>query len=184
MIRKVFAVVALAVLGVFAVPMVANAAGYVPSIACGVSGSPVAGTSVTIGCAAATWTPGEVIDITVSGNTTVTAAAFRTAVTSGPFTTTAAADGSSSASLALPSNANGTYTVTSTGEESGNVDVETFTIVSPASNVVSGGSSSSQVADTGSTVPLLIVWTAAGLVLIGAAFVLVRIVVRRQRINN
>ncbi|NNC12962.1 hypothetical protein HII28_13885 [Planctomonas sp. JC2975] len=184
MIRKIFAVAALAVLGIFAVPLAANAAGYVPSGACGVSGSPVPGGTVTITCAAGTWTDGETISITVSGDTSVTAAAFRTAVTSGPFTTVASATGADAVNLALPSNASGTYTVTSTGTESGNVDVETFTIVAPAAAVSGTTSTSGEVAATGSTIPILIIWVASGLVLLGAAIVVVRLVVRRQRINS
>ncbi|MHA7987744.1 hypothetical protein ACX9R5_18280 [Rathayibacter sp. CAU 1779] len=148
------------------------------------SGSPTPGGTITITCNAGTWTDNEAISITVSGNTAVTQAAFRTAVTSGPFSTTAGADGSSSAALALPSNASGTYTVTSTGEVSGSVDTETFTVVAAAAAVSNGSSSSSEVAATGSTIPVLIIWVASGLVLLGVAIVVVRMVVRRQRLNS
>jgi len=182
MIRKLIAAAALVVLGVFAVPLAANAAGYVPSGSCGVSGSPVPGGTVTISCQAGTWDDNEAISVTVSGNTSVTQAAFRSAVTSGPFTTQATADGASSAGLTLPSNASGTYTVTSTGDVSQNVDVETFTIVSAAPAAQAG--TSGEIASTGSTVPLLIIWVASGLVLLGVAIVVVRIVVRRQRLNS
>ena len=185
MIRKIVAGVLLAVLGVFAVPIAANAVGYVPSGSCGVSGSPVPGSTVTISCNAGTWADGETLSVTVSGNTAVTQAAFRTAVTSGPFTTAAAADGSSSTRLALPASASGTYTVTSTGTESQNVDVETFNIVAAAPVAQTGSNSSTgEVAATGSTVPVLIIWAAGGLVLLGAAIVVVRVVVRRQRLNS
>ena len=182
MIRKIIAAVALAVLGVFAIPLAASAAPYTPAGSCGLGGSPVPSGTVVVTCVAGTWQDNEPVQVLVTGNTGVTVAVFKLATTS-TGTVTASGTGSSVTNIALPADASGTYTVQQTGTISGAVDTETFTVVTAAGTTTTT-TSTSGLAATGTTLPLLIIWTASGLVLLGVAIVAVRIVVRRQRLNS
>ncbi|TAM70036.1 MAG: hypothetical protein EPN48_06525 [Microbacteriaceae bacterium] len=178
MVKKFFAAFLLIVAGIFVAPLAANAA-YVPSGT--VSGSATAGGTVTASFGAGTFTPSETVHVTVDGAGTVTIGVFKAAVVSADRT--ASSNGALGVPITLPSSASGTYTVTATGATSGNTATATFTVQS-ASGSSSGAASGNGLADTGSTISILAIWIAAGLLLLGAAFITVRIVVRRQsRVN-
>jgi len=179
MVKKIFAALALVVMGFFAVPLAANAAGYSGGSE-SFSGSFTAGGTVNVHFTAGSFQGGETVHVTVSGAGNVTVAAFRAAIASADET--AAADGSASATVTLPADASGTYTVTGTGVSSGAVVSGSFAVGGAGSGAAGGSatSSGSGLADTGSTVSILAIWVGGGLVLLGAAFVAVRLIVRRQ----
>lgn len=181
MVKKFFAAAILAVVAVFALPLAANAAGYVPSSNVAVSDStPAPGESVTISFAATSYLANENVGFTLTGENgaSATLASFRAAVTSKSISKPASATGAISVSVTLPSNASGTYTVTATGATSGNVGTAALTVV-PAD----GGSPSTgdALASTGSNTSFFVIWIAAGIVVLGLAFVVVSVIVRRQR---
>ena len=183
MVKKLFAALALVVIGLFAAPIAANAAGYSGGSA-SFSGSFTAGGTVEVSYAAGSFAGGETVHITVNGTGTVVIGAFRAAAVSADKT--AAADGSASASITLPSDASGTYTVTATGATSGNIITSSFNVGTSGSGAASGtgSGSSSSLPDTGSNISILAIWIAGGLVILGAAFVAVRVIVRRQSKAN
>ena len=183
MVKKIFAALALVIVGLFAIPLAANAAGYsggAPSF----SGSFTPGGTVDVSFGAGSFEGGETVHITVSGQGAPTIAVFRADVAS--TDKPAAEDGSDSATITLPSDAAGTYTVTGTGARSGDVVSGSFNVgttgsgAASGSGSASGSSSGSGLADTGSTISILAIWIAGGLVILGAAFVAVRVIVRRQ----
>jgi hypothetical protein len=178
MARKVFAVIALAVLAVFAVPAAANAAGYVPASSVTVSGDAVPGGTVTVTFADGVFAPGESVSFACTGNGTATLSAFKAATVS--LTKTASATGSASVNVTLPSDATGTYSVTATGLSSGVVGTAAITV--SAVNAGSGsGSGGGGLASTGYDAPVLLIWGAGGALLLGIALVVVLSIVRRQR---
>lgn len=184
MFKKIIAAFALVFIAIFAGPVAAHAALYSPAPGT-VSGDAVPGGTVTVSWEAGTFDGGEPVQVTVSGNGDVTVAVFKAGTSS--TTKTAAASGALSATIHLPSDASGTYTVTATGADSGKVGTAGFTVGGAGSGTGSdngsgaaGSGSDPGLADTGSTVSILAFWVGGGIVLLGAAFVAVRVVVRRQ----
>ena len=179
MFKKTLAAIVLSLVAVVAIPTAANAAGYVPSGNVSVSGSATPGGTDTVSFGAGSFNGSENVSFSVTGNGTATLSTFRAATVS--LTKQASASGAVSVNVTLPSNASGTYTVTATGLTSGNVGTASIT-VSPADSAVGGSSNSGNgLADTGSTVPMLLVWGAAGAIILGFALFFVRGLVRRQR---
>ncbi|KQO95405.1 hypothetical protein [Leifsonia sp. Leaf264] len=82
-------------------------------------------------------------------------------------------DASGSVSTTATASAPGTYTVTATTANA--VAVATFTVL-PADS-----SSADGLASTGANVPMLLIWGAAGAILLGIALVVVLTTVRRNR---
>jgi len=182
MAKKIIAALALVIMGFFVAPLAANAA-YGGNNAT-FTGSFTAGGTVNIQFPAGSFNGDTSASVTVSGNGTVTIGAFK--ADTAQKTVPVAADGSATASVKLPSNASGTYNVTGTGIPSGTVVTGSFSVGngSTGGGTSTGASSGSGLADTGSTVSILAFWVAGGVVLLGAAFVAVRVVVRRQsRVN-
>ena len=183
MAKKTFAAIALAVLAVFAVPAAANAAGYVPEGNVTVSDSTVEpGQTVTVGFSADSFTPGESVSFTLTGENAAgaTLATVKAVVNSTSITKTASATGAVSVAVTLPTNAVGSYTLTGTGLTSGSVGTATLSVVAADSaTVVKAGG----LASTGYDAPMLAIWAAAGALLLGIALVTVLTVVRRQRAN-
>lgn len=173
MARNVFAMIALAILAVFAAPAAANAAGYVPVGNVVVSGDVVAGGTVTVAFADTSFTPGEDVSFACTGSGTATLSAVKAATTT--LVKTASATGSVSVNVTLPVDATGTYTLTATGLTSGTVGTAALT-VSTADSSASGG-----LASTGFDAPMLLIWSAGGALLLGIALVVVLSMVRRQR---
>ena len=183
MAKKTLAAIALAVLAVFAVPAAANAAGYVPAGNVTVSSTTVEpGETVTVSFADDSFTGGENVSFTLTGENAASAtlANFKAAVNSTSLTKAAAADGSVSVAVTLPTDATGTYTLTATGLTSGSVGTAAISVVAADSAaVVNDG----DLASTGYDAPMLAIWAAAGALLLGIALVTVLTVVRRQRAN-
>lgn len=159
MTRKLLAVAALALAAIFAVPTVANAAGYTGQ-----------GTSATAA-------PGEAVSLTFGGlpaNTPSTASADD-AVTLGVLKASTASrptDASGSVTYTAAATQPGTYTITVTAGSA--VATATLT-VAPADAGADG------LADTGYQVPMLAIWGAVGAIVLGAALIAVLITVRRNR---
>ena len=173
MLKKFFAVALLALLSIFAVPAVANAAGY------GDNGQN-AGTVVVAPGAPATLTfsgfaAGE--STTASAPDAVTLGALKVVVTANKA---AAADGS--VSYTASATAPGSYTITVTGA-GGAIRTGTLTVAPTDSGSGSGSGSSADgsLPNTGLETPMLIVWGAAGALALGVALVFVLNVVRRNK---
>jgi hypothetical protein len=171
MFKKSLATAALAVIAVFALAPAAGAADYtVPTNLSSASDStPAAGSATTVSFAASAFDNNEQVDFVANGSGAATLSIVK-AVASNTVTKTATSTGAASAVITLPSNATGVYTVTATGATSGNVGTVALTVVA-----VDGG-----LASTGYDAPVLVIWGAAGLLILGAALVAVRISVRRQ----
>jgi predicted aconitase with swiveling domain len=173
--KKSFAAILIAIAAVFAMPLAANAAGYVPAANVTVTDStPAPGQTVTVNFANGSYTggstSGEDVNVGVTGNGTATVAIVKAATVT--ITKAASATGSLSVAVTLPANATGTYTLTATGVTSGNVGTAVLTVTAADA----GG-----LAATGADFPFLMVWTAGGALLLGVALLLVLTVVRRQR---
>lgn len=172
--KKSFAAIALAVLAVFAVPVAANAAGYVPSSDVAVSGAATPGGTVNVTFESG-FTAGESVSFAVTGEGSATLAVFKAATVS--LTKTATAGGAASVAVTLPAGATGTYTTTATGLSSGTVGTAAITVAA----VDSGAASTNGLASTGYDAPMLLIWAAAGALVLGLALVVVLNIVRRQR---
>ena len=171
MVKKVLAVVALAILAIFAVPAPASAVGYVPGCATTptVTGSATPSGVVNVAFCAGTFFNSENVAWTVNGPTATTLSVFKAVVT-GPFVNAATPVGAASVNVTLPANAAGTYVVTAVGQTSAIVGTATFTVV-----VASAG-----LAGTGYDAPMLLIWSAAGALLLGIGLVVVLSIVRRK----
>lgn len=180
MAKKFFATIALAVLAIVAVPTAAHA-DYVPQSSIEVSGEVEAGGTVEVSFADGAFTGSEQVSFAVTGEGTVTLAAVRAAITTTTLVKTADADGSVSVAVTLPVDAEGTYTLTATGQTSGNIGTVALTV--PAADAgVGAGAADDSLAFTGANVPMLLVWSAAGILLLGIALVVV-LGIRRRSAN-
>ena len=182
MFKKSFAAIALAVLAVIAVPTAANASGHAPVGNITVNGDVAPGGIVVVNFSNNTFIAGEDVSFTLTGENAASAtlANFKAAVNSTSLTKAAAADGSVSVAVTLPTDATGTYTLTATGLTSGSVGTAAISVVAADSAaVVKAG----DLASTGYDAPMLAIWAAAGALLLGIALVTVLTVVRRQRAN-
>lgn len=174
MVKKVLAAVVLAILAIFSVPALANAAGYVPDSAIAVSGDVVPGGTVTVGFPANSFLAGETVQFALTGEGTPTLSVVKaaTATANGTATSTGAA----SVTVGLPSDASGTYNGSATGLSSGNV--ATWTLF------VSSSSDATGLPATGYEFPSMLLWSAAGALLIGIALLVVLVMARRRRHAN
>jgi hypothetical protein len=173
MAKKTFAVVALSILAIFAAPAAANAAGYVAADDVSVSGTPVAGGATTVGFADGAFTDGEGVSFSVTGSGSATLSVVKAATVS--LTKTASSTGAASVVVTLPTDATGSYTVTATGATSGNVGTATLSVTAADAGASKG------VASKGFEAPALLIWGAAGALLLGIALLVVMGIVRRQR---
>lgn len=182
--KKTIAAVALAVMAVFGAPAAANAAGYVPQDHVSVHGSPVANAVLEVVFAEKAFGHkggiGEKVSIAATGAGRPNLSVFK----AGTSTIVKAADsnGAVKTNITLPENATGTYTVTATGLETGNVGTATITVAAADSAAGAGSNSADgNLASTGYTAPMLLIWAAAGALLLGVAMVVVLNIVRRNR---
>lgn len=162
MTRKLLAAALLALAATFAIPSVANAAGYTgdgPGTVTAEAGEAVALTYTDLPPS----TPS-----TASADDAVTLSILKAATASKP--TSASGSVTYTASATTP----GTYTVTVTAGSA--VATATLTVV-PADSASGGGG----LADTGYDVPMLAVWGGVGAVVLGAALIAVLVTVRRNR---
>jgi hypothetical protein len=175
MAKKAFAAAALTILAIFAAPAAANAAGYVPPANDTVTGNATAGGTVAVDFIAGSYTNGETVNISVDGSGTATLSVVKANVAT--LAKAATATGALAVKVTLPTDATGSYTLTGTGATSGQIGTSTITVVAADAGTSTG------LASTGYNVPMLLIWSAAGAVLLGIALVLVLGYVRRQRAN-
>lgn len=176
MIKKAFAVVALATLALFAVPTAANAAAYVPKESITVTGNSAASATVTVTFDKAFGPAAQVTFGVTGAGKPATLSVFKTESTA-TLVKTAAADGSVALDVALPSDASGSYTVTGTDGDT----IGTATITVAAADAGTAVGTDDGLASTGYDAPVLLIWGAAGALLLGAALVVVLSIVRRQK---
>lgn len=173
MFKKVLAIAALAVGAILLGPAAANAA-YVANDHVVVSGSTAPGGTAVVSFLDGSFTKGEVVSFSVTGEGPITLGAIRTAVVTATTTKNAnAVTGSVALNVTLPANASGSYTVIATGLSSGNIGTASLTVRS--------ADAGAKLPFTGSNVSPLIIWGAGGILLLGVALLVVLVVVRRQR---
>lgn len=175
MFKKAIATAAIALVAVFAAPLAAYAA-YVPEGNITVAGETVPGGTVTVSFSDGSFNPGEPISSSISGEPTPSLGAL--GVHAGTITTegTATSGGAVSFSFVIPSNGAGTYTLTATGLDSGNVG-------SASVSVTPGDSGPDGLVNTGSTLPAMLIWGAVGALLLGTASLAVLTVSRRKKVD-
>jgi LPXTG-motif cell wall-anchored protein len=182
MIKKTLAGVALAILAIFSVPAAAQA--YVPTPPAGVTVTASGTVTVTF----SGFAPNEPVSFTLTGEfaASATFASVVTAVETSPaFVKEANGSGSVPVTVTLPANATGTYTLSGTGLNSRALANTTITVVSDGSGTGTGtGEASGNLPNTGAMDPTLGIWAGGGLLALGAAFVIVLTVVRRQKAAN
>jgi hypothetical protein len=187
MLKKTLATAGIALAVIIATPFAANAATpYVAADNTVVSDStPAPGQAVTVAFENS-FTAGEGVRFSVTGEGAVTIAA----VTTASVTKTATAAGNVSAVVTPPANASGSYTVTATGLTSGTVGTAALTVVaanSPAgsNNNAAGnnGVNAGNLASTGGNLPIAAIWIASGVLVLGIVLVAV-VGIRRRSLNN
>ena len=196
MIKKALAAAAIVVVAIFAAPAAAQAA-YVDGTLISSPGSIAPGGTGTVSFAAGAFAPGEPVQFTLTGENAASGslAAVVTAVNSTSTTKTASSDASVSVAGTLPSNATGSYTLSATGLNSGNIANVSIAAAGTGTGSGSGsgsgsgagagsGSSDGSLPNTGAMDPTLGIWAGGGLLALGAAFVIVLTVVRRQKATN
>jgi hypothetical protein len=176
MIKKAFAVVALATLALFAVPTAASAAEYVPKESITVSGNSAASATVTINFDKA-FKPRATVTFGVTGAGKPTTLSVVKTEATASLVKTAEASGTVALDVTLPAGASGSYTVT--GTDGTTIGAATITVAAADAGTAVG--TDDGLAETGYNAPVLLIWGAAGALLLGVALVLVLSVVRRQK---
>ncbi|ALD12214.1 hypothetical protein [Clavibacter capsici] len=193
MLKKIIAGAAIALAATFTVATAANADPYTPEGGVSVSDPTVApGQSTVLSFADGSFAPSVPVTITITGEdaANATLASYRTApmaVTSNSITKNSTAAGGLRVTVTLPAgSATGSYALTGT-DTLGNTVSTTISVVAAAGNgTANGGSGSAADASaglpvTGGQLPVVLIWTGGGLLLLGAALVAVLATVRRQR---
>lgn len=171
MFKKILAAVAVTAGILLTAPAAANAVDYTDGAQCRFDVSVVkAGGTATLLCIPGTWSPGEAIDWTVTGQDGAgfTLVSYRTATSSLHYTKHANADGSDVLRMTLPASASGQYSVVGVGQSSGHECPTTLTVLPAdrASTVADPGSAGG-LAATGSVVAVWAAWAGGMLVLLG-----------------
>jgi hypothetical protein len=177
MLKKITAVFALALAGLFVAPLAANAS-YVPGADIVVTGDVTPGGTFVVTFTDGAFQPNEDVSLALTGENAT--GATLAAVDTKTLVKTASATGSVSLTVTLPTNATGTYTVTGTGLSSQIIGTTTVTVRAAAGGGA-GGTGGGGLADTGFNTPAFLVWGAAGAVVLGAALIAVLVMIRRQR---
>lgn len=180
MLKKIFAVLVLALIAIFSVPAIASAVGYVPSCSASVTGSAIPGGTVTVSFCDGSFTPGENVSWASTGVGDTSLAVVKAATVT--IVKPATAGGASSVDATLPSNASGVYTITATGLTSGNVGSANVALPTPSSGA-GGVTSDSGLAATGYALPSGLLWSAGGALLLGTALLVVLLISRRRHAN-
>ena len=180
MFKKVLAGAALAIIAVLAVPAAAQAYSITPPP------NTSAGAGETFSATFTGFSSGEDVSIALTGESasSATLAAVVTAVETKTIVKAADAAGDVTVTVTLPSNASGSYTLTATGLTSGAIGQSTITAVSSSAAGGSGSGATGGLPNTGAMDPTLGIWAGGGLLALGAAFVIVLTVVRRQKATN
>ena len=177
--KKSLATAALAVIAVFAFAPAANAVDYVSDTAIvSIQAAPVAGETAIVAFAANAFLANESVTYSVTGSHAATLSVVKTAVTTS-LTKKASNNGSSSVNVAIPDNAVGDYTVTASAASA----TYTATLDIIAADAGAGADTGTTLPSTGYNAPVLVIWGAAGILVLGVALVLVRISVRRHRVT-
>jgi hypothetical protein len=186
MLKKITAVVALAVAGLFVAPLAANAS-YVPNAQITATGDFTPGGTFVVEFSDGAFQPNEEVSLALTGEnaTGATLAVVDTQTTQ----KTASATGAVSLTVTLPTNATGSYEVTGTGLSSQILGTITITVTADGTGAGAGAgaggsgadSNGDGLADTGFNTPAFVVWGAAGAVALGAALIAVFVMMRRQR---
>ncbi|WP_104134875.1 MULTISPECIES: hypothetical protein [unclassified Cryobacterium] len=172
MFKKSLATAALAVIAVFAFAPAANAVDYVSDSKVTITSAPIAGETAVVAFAANAFASEESVLYSVTGDQEAALSVVKTAVTKS-LTKTAELNGSSFVNVVIPSNATGDYTVTA--KSATQAYTVTLDIVAASTNAADKG-----LASTGFNTPVLVIWGAVGVLVLGLALVLVRVSVRRQ----
>ncbi|WP_317229764.1 sortase [Clavibacter sp. MX14-G9D] len=190
MLKKILAGAAIALAATFTVSTAATAAPYTPEGGVTVSDPTVApGQSTVLSFADGSFAPVVPVTITITGEdaANATLASFRTApmaVTSNSITKNSTSAGGLRVTVTLPAgSASGSYALTGTDTQ-GNTVSTTISVVAAAGTGTATGSTSDGAAGlpvTGGQLPVVLIWTGGGLLLLGAALVAVLATVRRQR---
>jgi len=187
MFKKILAAIAVSAGLLLAVPAAANAADYTAGAQCSFDASVAqAGGTATLICIPGTWSPGEAIDWTVTGEngSSFRLASFSTANSSLHFTKHSNADGSDVLTVTIPASASGTYSVVGRGQTSGHICPASLTVL-PAdqySTAVDPGDNG--LAHTGSTIAVWAVWMGGSLVILGLIALAIMAWVRRVRTES
>ncbi|WP_105033685.1 hypothetical protein [Cryobacterium aureum] len=171
MFKKSLATAALAIFAVFAVVPAANAVDYVSDTKVTVQVAPVAGETAVVAFAANAFAKNESVTYSVTGSHSTTLSVVKTAVTTS-LTKAAADNGSSSVNIVIPDEATGDYTLTAKSA--------TQSYTATLDIIAADAGTSNGLASTGYDAPVLVIWAAAGLLVLGGALIAVRISVRRQ----
>ncbi|TFD06160.1 hypothetical protein [Cryobacterium sp. TMT1-66-1] len=173
MLRKLLATLALVAVAVLAGPVAAHAAGYVAADLITVSGSQTAGSTVTVTFDDGAFAGGEQVSVAVSGEGSVTLAALRAATVDTHKTATSL--GAVNLKVTLPSDATGSYTVTAIGLTSQNIGTSTITVVA---------ADGAGLASAGFDAPFVLIYSAAGALLLGLGLVIaLRFTLRRRAVT-
>lgn len=175
-ISKAAAALAVAIAAVFAAPAVASA--YTPT--------PVSGTTVTITAGGTVTIPfsgfvaGETVTFTLTGEgvgpANLAFVALSASEDSTSVTKDANEDGEASATVTLPDDASGTYTLTAVGDESGAAEPVSITVAAAA------GGDGEELGDTGFDGDALLgLWVGGGVLVLAGASIAVATSVRRAR---
>ncbi|TFD20147.1 sortase [Cryobacterium sp. TMS1-13-1] len=175
MFKKSLATAALAVIAVFAFAPAANAVDYVSDSKVTITSAPIAGETAVIAFAAESFAANESVTYSATGSEAATLSVIKTAVTK-TLVKAASATGSSSVNVAIPATATGDYTVTAKSA----TQAYTVTLDIVAASAAAAVAADKGLASTGFNAPVLVIWGAAGVLVLGLALVLVRVSVRRQ----
>lgn len=195
MFKKILAGAAIALAATFTVSTAATAAPYTPEGGVTVSDPTVApGQSTVLSFADGSFAPSVPVTITITGEdaANATLASFRTApmaVTSNSITKNSTSAGGLRVTVTLPAgSASGTYALTGTDTEGNTVSTSISVVAAAGNGTATGGAAGGTAADgsaglpvTGGQLPVVLIWTGGGLLLLGAALVAVLATVRRQR---
>ncbi|GAA4174900.1 hypothetical protein [Gryllotalpicola koreensis] len=185
-LTKALAASAIIAGAVFAAPVAANAATYVPPTTPVVSGggSVAPGGAATIHYGAGTFTADGAVSVAIAlpGNAvatgSVTPAAFLAATSA--INGTAGHTGAATLTVDLPADVTGNVQVTATDVATGRT-VSSVIKVAAAPGAASLTAADPNLARTGTYISLATVWGAVGLVAVGAGFIAIRTTARRKK---
>ncbi|SDN37760.1 hypothetical protein SAMN05216368_10581 [Cryobacterium flavum] len=163
MLKKLLATLAIAAVALLAVPVAAQAAGYVAADLVSVSGDQQPGGEVSVGFQSGAFEKAERVAVAVTGDGAVTIGIVRAVTTDTERTATNL--GALELTIVLPADAVGSYTLTATGLKSQSVGTATITVVA--------ADGSATLPSAGFGVPALVLYSVAGVLALGLAFVLI-----------
>ncbi|TFD66495.1 hypothetical protein [Cryobacterium ruanii] len=171
MLKKHLATLTIAVVAVLAVPVAAQAAGYVAADLISVSGDQQAGGEVSVAFGDGAFENLERVSVAVTGEGAVTFGLVRAATVD--VVRSATRVGALDLTVILPADATGSYTLTATGLSSQSVGTATITVVA--------ADGSASLPSAGFAVPVLLPIIIVAMLLLGLALVLIRRRLARQQ---